>query len=183
MHFESKGICVLAKNQWWHLGGSGKCGICQASSQEANPIGNVSEVPSHAWHTLGTDLFYWNKMDYLVVGDYSRKLLIVRKILNTSTHVVIKELRMIFTEFGRLFVLKSDNGPCYTSREFHDFLEFYKIHHITSSLHYPQNNGFTEALVSISKKLMEKSVKDAKPWTMASLSTVLPQCQETFHHP
>ena len=61
-------------------------------------------------------------------------------------------------------MLKSDNGPCYTSRELHYFLEFYKIHHITSSLHYPQSNGFAETLVGISKKLMEKSIKDGKPW-------------------
>ena len=71
---------------------------------------------------------------------------------------------MIFTEFGRPSVLKSDNGPCYISREFHDFLEFYNIHHITNSPHYAQSNGFTEALVGISKKLVEKSVKDGKLW-------------------
>ena len=47
-----------------------KCGICQASSKAAKPVGNVSDVPPHAWHTLGTDLFYWNKADYLVVRDY-----------------------------------------------------------------------------------------------------------------
>ena len=141
-----------------------KCGICQSSSRAAKLIGNISEVPPHTWHTLGTDLFYWNKMDYLVVGDYFSKFLIMRKIPNSSTHSVIKELWMIFTEHGRPFVLKSDNGPCYTSREFHDFLEFYKIHHITSSPHYPQSNGFAEVLVGISKKLMEKSVKDGKPW-------------------
>ena len=135
----------------------------------AKPVGNVSEVPPHAWHTLGTDLFYWNKMDYLVVGDYFSKFLIVRKIPNTSTHVVIKELGMIFTEFGRPFVLKSDNSPCYTSREFHDFLEFYQVHHITSCPHYPQSNGFAEALVGISRKLMEKSVKDGKPWNYGLL--------------
>ena len=109
-----------------------KCWICQSSSRSAKPIGKVSEVPPHAWHTLGTDLFYWNKMDYLVVGDYFTKYLLVRKIPNTSTHLVIKELSMIFTEFRCPFVLKSYNGQCYTSREFHDFLEFYKIHHITS---------------------------------------------------
>ena len=83
---------------------------------------------------------------------------------NSSTHAVIKELGLIFTELGRLFILRSDNGPCYTSREFHNFLSFYQVEHITSSPHYPQSNGFAEALVGIAKKLIEKSVKDGKLW-------------------
>ena len=45
----------------------------------------------------------------------------------------------------------------------------HKIHHITSSPHYPQSNGFAEALVGISKKLMEKSIKDGKPWNYGPL--------------
>ena len=137
-----------------------KCGICQESSRAAKPVGNVSDVPPHAWHTLGMDLFYWNKIDCLVVGDYFSKYLIMRKLPNSSTHAVIKELGLIFTELGRPFILRSDNGPCYTSREFHNFLSFYQVDHITSSPHYPQSNGFAEALVGITKKLMEKSVKD-----------------------
>ena len=128
------------------------CGICQLTSRAAKPVGNVSEFPPHTWHTLGTDLLYWNKMDYLVIGDYFNKFLLVQKIPNISTHLVMKELGMIFTEFGCPFVLKSDSGPCYTSKEFHNFLEFYKVCHITSSPHHPQSNGFTEALVGISKK-------------------------------
>ena len=159
-----------------------RCGICQSTSRAVKPVGNVSEVPPHAWHTLGTDLFYWNKMDYLVVGDYFSKFLLVRKIPNTSTHSVIKELGMIFTEFGHPFVLKSDNGPCYTSREFHDFLEFYKVHHITSSPHHPQSNGFAEALVGISKKLMEKFIKDGKPWNYGLLQYRVTPIAGTFHH-
>ena len=141
----------------------------QLTSRAVKPVGNVSEVPPHAWHTLGTNLFYWNKMDYLVVGDYFSKFLLVRKVPNTSTHSVIKELGMIFTEFGHPFVLKSDNGLCYISRDFHNFLEFYRIHHITSSPHYPQSNGLAEALVGISKKLIEKSIKDGKPWNYGLL--------------
>ena len=141
-----------------------KCGICQVSSKAAKPVGNVSDVPPHAWHTLGTDLFYWNKIDYLVVGDYFSKYLVVRKLPNSSTHTVIKELGLIFTELGRPFILKSDNGPCYTSREFHNFLSFYQVDHITITPHYPQSSGFAEALVGIAKKLMEKSVKDGKLW-------------------
>ena len=108
-------------------------------------------------------------MDYLAFGEYFSKYLIVRKIPNTSTHAVIKELGMIFTEFGCPFVLKSGNGMCYISREFHDFLEFYKVHHITSSPYHLQSNSFTEALVGILKKLMEKFIKDGKPWNYGLL--------------
>ena len=135
----------------------------------AKPVGNVSDVPPHAWHTLGTDLFYWNKIDYLVIGDYFSKYLIVRKLPNSSTHAMIKELGLVFTELGRLFILRSDNGPCCSSREFHNFLGFYQVDHITSSPHYPQSNGFAEALVGIAKKLMEKSVKEGKPWNYGLL--------------
>ena len=119
-----------------------KCGICQASSRAAKPVGNMSDMPPHAWHTLGTDLFYWNKIDYLVIRDYFSKYLIVRRLPNSSTHAVIKELGLVFTELGRPFILRSDNGPCYSSREFHNFLSFYQVDHITSSPHYSQSNGF-----------------------------------------
>ena len=40
-----------------------QCGIFQSTSRAVKLVGNVSEVPPNAWHNLGTDLFYWNKMD------------------------------------------------------------------------------------------------------------------------
>ena len=73
---------------------------------QPKPVGNVSDVPPHAWHTLGTDLFYWNKIDYLVIRDYFSKYLIVRRLPNSSTHVVIKELGLVFTELGRTICSK-----------------------------------------------------------------------------
>ena len=72
---------------------------------------------------------------------------------------------------------------CYISRELHDFLEFYKIHHITSSPHYPQSNGFAEALVGILKKLMEKSVKDGKPWNYGLLEYRVTPVSENLPSP
>ena len=134
----------------------------------------MSDVPPHAWHTLGTDLFYWNKIDYLVIGDYFSKYLIIRRLPNSSTHAVIKELGLVFTELGRPFVLRSDNGPCYSLREFHNFLNFYQVDHVTSSPHYPQSNGFAEALVGITKKLMDKSLKEGKPWNFGSFYSIGP---------
>ena len=153
-----------------------RCGICQSMSKSSKPVGNTSEVPPHAWHTLGTDLFYWNKIDFLVVGDYFSRYLLVQKLPYSSTHAVIKELGLIFTELGRPFILRSDNGPCYTSREFQNFLQLYQVDHITSSPHHPQSNGFAEALVGISKKLMENR------GIMDCCSIELLQSVPVFHH-
>ena len=75
-----------------------KCGICQSTSRASKHVGNISEVPPHPWHTLGTDLLYWNRLYFFVVGEYFTKFLIIGKLPNSSTHVVIKELGMIFTE-------------------------------------------------------------------------------------
>ena len=146
-----------------------RCGTCQSSSKAAKPIGNISKVPPHLWHTLGMDLFYWNRIDFIVIGNYFTKLIIIRRLPNSSTHTVIKELGMVFTEFGWPFMLRSDNGPCYSSKEFQQFLEFYQVHHITSSPYHPWSNRFAESLVGISKKLMEKSIKEGKPWNYGLL--------------
>jgi transposase InsO family protein len=147
-----------------------RCEICQETSgkQRALPL-RQHDVPPYAWHTLGTDLFHWRHQDFIVIGDYYSKFLIVRKLSGTSTNSTIRELENIFAEWGRPTVLKSDNGPNYASREFQTFMEQHGIIHITSSPHHPQSNGFAEAMVKISKKLMERSTRDGKPWNAGLL--------------
>ena len=67
-----------------------------------------SEVPPHPWHTVGSDLFYLERIDFLVIVDYFSKYLIIRKIPNSTSSAVIKELGMIFSEFGKPLVFRSD---------------------------------------------------------------------------
>ena len=124
----------------------------------------VSEVPPHPWHTLGSDLFYFHRIDFLVVVDYFSKYLIVRKIPNSTSSAVIKELGMIFSEFGNPLVFRSDNGPCYSSQEFKFFMQNWLVEHRTSSPHYPQSNGLAESMVKVSKNLIEKAIKQDLPW-------------------
>ena len=142
-----------------------KCGICQSQDRRSSTRQKyVSEVPPHPWHTLGSDLFYFQRNDFLIVVDYFSKFLIVRKIPNSTSSVVIKELELIFSEFGRPFIFRSDNGPCYSSEEFKFFMQNWLIEHRTSSPHYPQSNGLAESMVKVSKNLIEKALLQDLPW-------------------
>ena len=142
-----------------------KCDICQSQQNSTTSVQKyVSEVPPHPWHTLGSDLFYFQRIDFLVVVDYFSKYLIVRKIPSSTSSAVIKELGMIFSEFGNPLVFRSDNGPCYSSQEFKFFMQNWVVEHRTSSPHYPQSNGLAESMVKVSKNLIEKAIKQDLPW-------------------
>ena len=123
----------------------------------------VSEVPLHPWHTLGSDLFYHKQLDFLVVVNYFSKFLIVRKIPNSTSSAIIKELDSIFSEYGKPYLFCSDNGPCCTSADFKIFLEW-KIEHQTSSPHYPQSSGLAESMVKVSKHLIDKATLQGLTW-------------------
>ena len=107
-----------------------KCSLCQSQQNSTTSIQKyVSEVPPQPWHTIGSDLFYFQRIDFLVVVDYFSKYLIMRKIPNSTSSAVIKELGMIFSEFGKPQVFRSDNGPCYWSQEFRSFMQNWSIKH------------------------------------------------------
>ena len=142
-----------------------KCGLCQENASSTGiQYRYVSDIPPHPWHTLGSDLFYFKRQDFLVLVDYFSKFPVVRKLPNSTTEVVKKELHAIFLEFGIPFVLRSDNGPSYASEDFKAFLQECRVVHYTSSPHYPQSNGLAETTVKLSKRLIEKAVLQGKPW-------------------
>ena len=118
---------------------------------------------------ISSDLFYFRRIDFLVVVDYFSKYLLMRKIPNSTSSAVIKELGMIFSEFRKPQVFRSDNGPCYASQEFRFFMQNWAIKHRTSSPHYPQSNGLTESMVKVSKNLIEKAVLQDLPWNQLLL--------------
>ena len=115
-----------------------KCLICQSTSTAHRKLHSVpSEIPPHALHTLGTDLFYWKNSDYLAIGDYFSKYLIIRILPSLTGTAVCKEILNIVTEFGKPYIIRSDNRPCYSSTEFKELMKHLQIHDITSSLHFP----------------------------------------------
>lgn len=87
-------------------------------------VGTTQELPPYPWHTIATDLFYWKRMEFLIVADVFSRYILVRKLPNSTSTAVYREMSMIVT---LPVILKSDNGPCYSSIEFHNFLQCYSI--------------------------------------------------------
>ena len=134
-----------------------KCMICQEYRKSQPLIGTTQELPPFPWHTLATDLFYWKRMDFLIVADVFSKYIIVRKLPNSTSAAMCIELSMIVTELGLPHIIRSENGLCYNSKEF-------QHQHQTSSPNHPRSNGFVERMVRVAKKLMGKAGKEGKLW-------------------
>ena len=141
-----------------------KCMICQEYGKSQLLIGTTRELSPFPWHTLATDLFYWKRMDFLIVAEVFSKYILVRKLPNSTSAAMCIELSMIVTELGLPHIIRSENGPCYNSKEFQQFLQRYSITHQTSSPNHPRSNGFIERIVGVAKKLMDKAGKEGKPW-------------------
>ena len=141
-----------------------RCIICQEHGKSQPIIGITQELPPFPWHTLATDIFYWKRMDFLMVADVFSKYFLVRKLANSTSAAVCAEIATIVTELGLPHIIRSDNGPCYNSKELQQLLQCYIITHHTSSPHHPRSNGFVERMVGVAKKLMDKAGSEGKPW-------------------
>ena len=141
-----------------------KCMIFQEYGKSQLLIGTTQELPPFPWHTLATDLFYWKRIDFLIVADVFSKYILVRKLHNSTSAAMCIELSMIVTELGLPHIIRSDNGPCYDFKEFQQFLQCCSITYQTNSPNHPRSKGFVERIVGIAKKLMDKAGKAGKPW-------------------
>ena len=137
-----------------------QCSICNEfrGTQQKEPM-LPHEIPTKPWEICATDLFELDKDTYIVIADYFSKFFEVKKISSSSSKIVINVLKENFSRYGIPVILKSDNGPAYSSSEFRDFANSYGFEHITSSPRYSQSMGFIEKYVQICKNLLKKSKK------------------------
>ena len=149
-----------------------KCRVCcQFQRPRFEPL-CPSELPDTPWQKVGTDLFEWKQVSYLLVVDYYSRFIEIAKLSSTTSRGVINHLKSIFARHGIPQTVVSDNGPQYSSVEFAQFARDYKFNHITSSPRFPQTNGESERAVQTVKGLLKRS-KDPYLALLAYRSTPL----------
>ena len=77
-----------------------RCIICQEHGRSQPMIGTTQELPLLLWHTLATDIFYWKRMDFLIVADVFSKYFLVTKLANSTSAAICAELATIVMELG-----------------------------------------------------------------------------------
>ena len=69
------------------------------------------------------DLYELNKINYITVVDRATGLIWSQKLANKETQTTIRALENIFLKVSMPFVIQTDIGKNFCSKEFEDFAE------------------------------------------------------------
>ena len=84
-----------------------------------------TQFPTLLWQRVGTDLFKYKGMHYLLVIDYFLCYIEIAKLSSTSSHAVITHLKSIFAMYGTLQYVMSDNALRFSADVFLTFSNDY----------------------------------------------------------
>ena len=132
--------------------------------EEAAIVGVTPELPlkpwswpSKPWNRLHIDYVgpFMNSMFLLIIDAHS-KWVEIFKTSSTTSAATIQLSRSTFARFGIPQTIVSDNGSCFTSSEFEEFLKLNGITHLLTALYHLQSNGLAERMVQAFKGGMKK---------------------------
>ncbi|XP_056640866.1 uncharacterized protein K02A2.6-like [Diorhabda sublineata] len=132
------------------------CRICEKFSRNKikEPL-IPHEVPKYPFEIVGSDILEYASKYYLVVVDYYSNWIELKEIQRKSIDEILKQLKVIFSNFGLPAKFISDNNP-YNSFKFKEFCNQYNIQCVFTSPRYPKSNGLAEKAVHICKQLLKK---------------------------
>ncbi|KAG8323166.1 hypothetical protein J6590_108572 [Homalodisca vitripennis] len=158
---------------------------CSSCLMERN---NPSKCQLHTWHYPSSP---WQRLHmdylgpingkmYLLIVDAHSKWLEVFPVASTSANVAINHLRDLFSRFGLPETVHSDNGPPFSSFEFHNFMSNNGIRHTLSPPYHPMSNGLAENSVKYAKNKIKCALRDKKDVNIA-LSRILFDYRNAVH--
>ncbi len=95
---------------------------------------------------------FLGKMFFVLIDAHSKWM----DPVNSATSVTIECLRTSSSNHGLPELLVSDNGTCFVSTEFKDFLSKNGIRHVTSAPYHASSNGLAERGLQTFKRMMKK---------------------------
>ena len=116
------------------------------------------EWPSKPWQRLHIDYAgpFMGHM-FLILMDAHSKWMDAYPVTTSTSASTIECLRKSFSNQGIPETIVSDNGSCFVSAEFKDFLRKNGIEHITSAPYHASSNGCAERAVQTFKSMMKKA--------------------------
>ncbi|XP_016417783.1 uncharacterized protein K02A2.6-like [Sinocyclocheilus rhinocerous] len=156
----------LARSYFWWPGLDGdiegKARSCPSYQQVRNepqlaPI-HPCDWPETPWQHVHVDFAgpFEGKM-LLIVVDAHSKWPEVAVMHSTTAEKTVVKLEEMFSHFGYLEQLISDNGPQFISHEFAVFLQWCGVQHIKSAPYHPATNGLAEMMVQTIKHVVKTS--------------------------
>ena len=156
--FKSQRNCFLARHFKWHQNTCWNMhSIRKTLKSQLKETQQQTEVPLHAWETLGIDLLELNKENFLLVVDYYSRFPVLSKLNSLSKATTVIHLKQIFSEYGISKTVVTDGGPQFNT-EFQDFAKLWCFQHIKSSSHHLQHNGLAERIVKTAKATLIKTM-------------------------
>ncbi len=126
----------------------------------------MSELPHGPWKNVAVDFCGpFPSGDYLLVmlDEYSR-FPFVEIMQSTSACKLIPVMDKSFSAVGIPEVVKSDNGPPFSSKDFSDFAKYLGFHHRKITPYWPQPNAEVERFNRTLTKAVHTATLEGKPW-------------------
>ena len=137
------------------------CSVCNSTKphQAKEPM-KSHPLPTLPWQTVGVDLFEWNGLHYMAIGDLYSGWFDMASLNDQSAQIVILKLKRQFCTHGTPATVITDNAQQFDCQAFSDFAKSWDFKHITSSPYYAQSKGLAESAVKCAKQLLEKTKRD-----------------------
>ncbi|XP_055017905.1 LOW QUALITY PROTEIN: uncharacterized protein K02A2.6-like [Boleophthalmus pectinirostris] len=136
-----------------------RCSTCQEHRHLPAPAPlHPWEWPSKPWQRLHIDYAgpFMGHM-FLILMDAYSKWMDAYAVTSATSANTIECLRRSFSSQGLPEMIVSDNGTCFVSAEFQEFMRKNGIEHITSAPYHPSSNGCAERAVQTIKSMMKKA--------------------------
>ena len=144
-----------------------KCIVCQANSSGNHPDPlQMSPLPPEPWHTVHMDFcgpFPTGEYLFVVIDAYSR-FPEVDIVHSTSASVIIPRMDRVFSTHGIPLIVRSDNGPPFTSDEIKRYMEENGIKHSRITPLWPQANSEVENFMKPLTKAVRSVHAEGKIW-------------------